>query len=340
MSAKPTDLTAQPPLDQDPSHLLRDGLRCLQMSGAIFLRAHFTAPWAYASPSPEQFDAMLQPRGRRIVLFHIFTEGRCRLALPDGRETEICGGDIAILPFANAHLVGDPSVEHPVPVGELMPRQPWTALPVIRHGGGGAPTSMVCGYLFSDDLPFNPVLGSLPPFMRVRPSGSGPLAKWVDASVQYALHAAEQRGGDDDLLLQRLPELLFMECLCEYARQEPGRLEGWLAALVDPIVGRAMACMHGDPAHKWTLEELARRAASSRSVLDERFRAVLGRAPMSYLTSWRLQLASRQLRTTSAALAEIAEATGYGSEASLSRAFKREAGMSPGQWRQAVGERA
>ena len=84
----------------------------------------------------------------------------------------------------------------------------------------------------------------------MRPSG-GPLAKWVDASVEYALHANEGRRGNDPLL-QRLPELLFTECLCEYAVRQPSHERGWLAALSDPAIGRALACMHREPQHTWT----------------------------------------------------------------------------------------
>jgi transcriptional regulator GlxA family with amidase domain len=133
--------------------------------------------------------------------------------------------------------------------------------------------------------------------------------------------------------LKRLPELLFMECLCEYVRQEP-EAGGWLAGLADPIVGRALGCMHGQPDYPWTLPELARRAAASRTTLDEKFRALIGRAPMSYLIAWRLQLAGRQLRSSNASVLEVAEAVGYGSEASFSRAFKRHTGVSPSEWRQ------
>jgi AraC-like DNA-binding protein len=333
MAGKPTDLSEIPPELADTGRLLRDGLRCLQLSGAIFLRADFTAPWAYASPATAEIVRMLQPGGRRVVLFHIITEGQCQVVLERGEQAELQAGDIAIFPHADPHCLGNPDIERPVPIRELLPPPPWTTFPVIHHGGGGARLSMVCGYLYSDDLPLNPVLASLPPLIRVRPSG-GPLAQWVEASVQYALHASSGRGGGDDPLLQRLPELLFMECLCEFVRHSPTAESGWLAALVDPVVGRALACLHRQPELPWTLKELARRAASSRSVLDERFRALLGRAPMNYLTSWRLQLAGRQLRTTNATLAEIAEAIGYGSEASLSRAFKRQVGVSPGQWRQ------
>jgi AraC-like DNA-binding protein len=326
-------MSSQPPPEGGAGEeRVRDGLRCLQLSGAIFLRAHFSRPWAYESPEAHEIVDFLKPGDRRVVLFHIFTEGSCRIAVA-GREEVLEAGDIAIFPAADRHCLGDPDLARPVPVREMLPPLPWQSMPAIHFGGGGTPTSMVCGYLLSDDQPFNPVLGSLPPFVRVRPSG-GPLARWVEASVQYALAAAEGGRSESDPLLQRLPELLFMECLCEFARHQPPEQGGWLGALADPPVGRALAVMHRQPEHPWTLHELSRRAGASRSVLDERFRLLLGRAPMTYLAAWRLQLASRRLRTTTAAVAEIAEGVGYSSEATFSRAFKRHAGVSPGRWRQ------
>jgi AraC family transcriptional regulator, alkane utilization regulator len=311
---------------------IRDGLRCLQLSGAMFLRAELTAPWAYESPPSAEIVKMLKPGDRRIILFHIFTEGRGVIELGSGGGGEVASGDIAIFPFADQHRVGDPNVECAVPIGELLPPPPWSTLPIVRFGGGGHATSMVCGYLICDDLPVNPVLGSLPPFIRVRPSG-GPLSRWVDASVDYALHATQGQRADDDPLLQRLPELLFIECLCDYAAKAPQADRGWLAGLSDPTVGRALACMHREPERPWSLRELAKRAATSRSVLDDRFRQLLGQAPMTYLTAWRLQLAARRLRTTSATMSEVADSVGYASEASFSRAFKRHVGVSPSEWR-------
>jgi AraC-like DNA-binding protein len=326
-------MTETPDLDgAERERMVRDGLRCLQLSGAIFFRASWSAPWAYESPESTEVVQMLKPGDRRVILFHIFTEGSCQLELSRGGNTDVAAGDVLIFPFADQHKMGDPSVADAIPIGELMPPLPWATMPAITFGGGGRPAAMVCGYLYCDDLPFNPVLASLPPVVRIR-SSSGPLARWVAASVEYALHASE-RSADDDPVLKRLPELLFTECLCDYAIRSEADA-GWLAGLADPVVGRALACMHREPKQAWTLEELARRAAASRSVLDERFRRLLGQAPMSYLTSWRLQLASRQLRTTDATLAEIAEAVGYSSEASFSRAFKRHVGRSPGEWRAA-----
>ncbi|HET6280819.1 MAG TPA: AraC family transcriptional regulator [Polyangia bacterium] len=337
MPAQPEDLTDQPATPADGAssdQLVREGLRCLQFSGALFLRASFSAPWAYRSAEARAISEMVRSAGRRVIMFHIFTEGQCRVQLDRGGIHELRAGDIAIFPDSDNHSMGDPAIERPVPAIDLMPPQPWGPVSVIRHGGGGAPSSMICGYLLCDDLPLHPVLASLPPFMRVRPSG-GPLAKWVEASIHYAIHAAESREPVGDPLMQRLPELLFTECLCEFVRQQPADETGWLAALRDAVVGRALASMHREPAYAWTLQELAKRAAASRSVMDDRFREYLGMAPMSYLTSWRLQLAARQLRTSDATLAEVAGAVGYGSEASFSRAFKRHVGVAPGEWRRA-----
>ena len=325
MSTQPNELSEQ------PGASIRAGLRCLQLNGAIFLRAEFTAPWAYASPPCDQVTQLLKAQGRRVLLFHIFTEGSCWVRTGEGPAERLSAGDIVIFPSAERHSVGDPEVDRAVPVQQLWPPAPWGVMPVMRHGGGGARTTMVCGYLLSDDAPFNPVLDSLPAMMKVRPSG-GPLARWVEASIDYALHATDRRATDDPLL-KRLPELLVTECLCDFAARRPAEETGWLAALAHPTVGRALGLMHRDPGRRWTLEELARRAATSRSVLDERFRAVLGRAPMAYLTAWRLQLAARHLRTSDLSMGEIADAVGYGSEASFSKAFKRHVGVSPGEWR-------
>jgi AraC-like DNA-binding protein len=316
--------------DTERNALVRDGLRCLNLSGAVFLRAHLSAPWAYRSANAEQMSPMLGVRGDRIILFHVITEGSCRIELTNGTGLDLCAGDVAIMPFADQHLMGDPSVERAVPLYEILPNPAET--PLWRFGGDGPTMSMVCGYLRCDDLPLNPVLASLPPLIRVSTAG-GPLGHWVDASIQYAMHVVANQRVDSDPLLQRLPELMMIECLCDFATQQPGGDKGWLAGLMDPIVGRALGCMHREPEQAWTLKELAKRAATSRSVLDQRFRELLGQAPMGYLTAWRLQLASRKLRTTSETMAEVAGAVGYSSEASFSRAFKRHVGVSPSEWR-------
>src|SRR5262245_26739424 len=116
MTALPRDMTEMP----DRERAVRDGLRSLQLAGAILLRAELTAPWGYVSPPSEDIIQLLKPQGRRIVLFHIFTQGRCQLEL-GGTTQELIGGDIAIFPFADQHSVGAPDFDRCVPMSQLMP---------------------------------------------------------------------------------------------------------------------------------------------------------------------------------------------------------------------------
>jgi AraC-like DNA-binding protein len=219
-----------------------------------------------------------------------------------------------------------------VPFGNLLPPAPWQGVQTCRVAGAGERTTMVCGYLKCDELLFNSVLRRLPPLFTVRPR-PGPAADWVQACVRYALDEGMQRRAGSDAMMARLPELLFVESLRLYAEQLGPAETGWLAALRDPVLSCALTRLHAAPARKWTVALLAEAIASSRSVLDERFRTLLGQAPMHYLAEWRMQLAADLLRGTRQKLAAIAEQVGYQSEEAFSRAFRRHLGRSPGEWR-------
>jgi AraC-like DNA-binding protein len=130
-----------------------------------------------------------------------------------------------------------------------------------------------------------------------------------------------------------LPELVLMEVLRLHLATAPAAEGGWIAALRDPVLAPALGAVHGAPQRKWTVAELASEANVSRSVLDERFRVVLGRSPIRYLTEWRMHLAEELLATTDLGVAVIARRVGYDSEEAFSRAFKRARGLSPSHWR-------
>jgi len=139
-------------------------------------------------------------------------------------------------------------------------------------------------------------------------------------------------------ILGRMMELLFVEVLRRHASRLPVGSKGLLAALADPVVGRALQLLHADPCRRWTADALAREAGSSRTVLGERFNMLLGRPPIEYLASWRIQLAADRLRHGKDSLARVAADVGYESEAAFSRAFKRVTGMTPGRWRDGGGD--
>jgi AraC-like DNA-binding protein len=136
-------------------------------------------------------------------------------------------------------------------------------------------------------------------------------------------------------VLARLAELLFVEALRRYTGNVPPEARGWLAGVRDAHVGRALALLHGEPGRAWTVDDLAKEIALSRSALAERFTELVGESPMQYLTRWRLARAAQVLRSGREPIARIAERSGYESEAAFSRAFKREFGAPPAAWRKA-----
>jgi len=332
MAALPDDLPVQPNRGSAGSvEILLDALASLHLSGALFLRAEFSSPWALETSESDTLARLLVPGGRRLILFHVVLRGRLVVSVDDVHE-ELCPGDVAILPHAARHVLRSPARSRPVQLANILPPHPWQRLPALRYGGGGARTSIACGHLYSDILQWSPVLAAMPELIVVRPENAG-FRRWLTTNVRFALTETEARAGAHDLLMQRLPELLFVKCLDVYARRHGAECKGWLAAAADPIIGCALAAVHQHPAKPWTLEKLARACATSRSVLDERFRRLLGCAPMRYLSSWRLQLAARKLRTSADSVGRIAEDVGYDTIASFSRAFKRQLGVSPQLWR-------
>jgi AraC-like DNA-binding protein len=326
-------LTKTPDLDlraamRDPFTIVPQVLDLVRLNGAIFFRSDLRAPWGYTSPPVQELAGALPHTPGSLVLFHIVAKGHCWIAM-DGVKRSLSPGDVVVMPYGDAHAFGSEDYAEPVSITTLLPPPPWIEFPHIDYGGDGENTQMVCGYLRGDAVLFDPVLRALPPVFVVQPAG--PAAAWVTASVEYAMQATQFSASGAN---QRLPELLFTEILRIYLKEGADReLTGWLAALRDPIVGPALSLLHTRPAHDWTVTELARAVATSKTVLIDRFNLLLGRPPIHYLTEWRLNLASGLLRTTQSGVAEIAGRVGYTSEEAFSRAFKRALGKSPAHWR-------
>lgn len=309
---------------------LRAALGHLRLGGAIFLRAEYTDAWSYESPDAADLIELLQPDAERLVLFHIVARGGCWVDVEGGERHWAEEGDVIVLPYADRHRMGGTSHAPAIPIGTLLAPPPWDTLPVIRHGAGGDPTDVVCGYLHSDDPLFDPAMRALPPVFVVKPSSIA--SQWVRASIDYALEQATLPAADDSVA-RRLPELLLIEVLQQHLATAPSAEHGWLAALHDPVLAPAMALIHRHPEHKWTVAELAAEVATSRSVLDERFRRILGSSPIRYLSEWRLHLARELLATSDLTVGAVAARTAYDSQEAFSRAFKRATGVAPSQWR-------
>jgi AraC-like DNA-binding protein len=222
-----------------------------------------------------------------------------------------------------------------VSILSLLDPLPWEVMPLLRHGGQGARTDIVCGYLYSEDPLFDPAMRALPPVLVVR-LRAGAASGWVQASIAYSLEeSAPPSNLSRSLISTRLPELVLIEVLRVHLATAPAVDRGWIAALHDPVLAPALALLHTSPARRWTVGDLAAGAFVSRSLLDDRFRQILGRSPIRYLTEWRMHLADELLATTVLAVVAVARRVGYDSEEAFSRAFKRERGLSPSHWRAA-----
>ncbi len=278
------------------------------------------------------FAGMLHPGAQRVILFHAIASGRCWLSLADGERHWASSDDVIVLPYGDEHTMGGVAPAASVPITAVLAPPPWEQVPIIRHGQGGSRTQVVCGYLHSEDPLFDPGLRALPSVFVVRPPAA-PAARWVEANITYALEASS--GGRSELVSTRLPELLLIEVLRLHLATAPAVERGWVAALRDPVLAPAMALLHAAPERKWTVAGLAAGAAVSRSVLDSRFRQVLGRSPIRYLTEWRMHVAQGLLATTDLGVAAIARRVGYDSEEAFSRAFKRTTRCAPSHWRTA-----
>ncbi len=311
--------------------LLGDMLRTLRLTGSVFLKGTFAAPFGVISP--RRFDATAPlAHLRHISIFHLVESGACTIELSNGDRRMISTGDILLMPFADEHKFWSDESVTMIPAHEIIRQGPLPGVWTVNHGGGGEETRMVCGFIESAEFLHAPVFRSLPPLIIDR-TDNDEVSAALGTTVREIMRHAEIAAPGSELILGRLMEILFIEVVRRYATRVQAGSTGLFAAINDPLVGRAIGVVQRDPARRWTVEDLARQVGASRTVLAERFNAVLGQAPIEYVTGWRMQVAADRLRTSDASLASIAADVGYESEAAFSRAFKRITGTTPGRWR-------
>jgi AraC-like DNA-binding protein len=312
--------------------VLSEVLRAVKLEGALFFNGEFSAPWCLNSGPANAAASYLAPgEGQHLILFHFLTEGRAYAKLADGQREELTAGDIVVVPHGDAHLLGNGPNTKPMDslqlLGSLTP-----GLKLASFGGGGEVTKFVCGYMGCDPRLSELFLAGLPKIFKVHVT-QGTSGQWLEHSIRFSVDDLNSSNAGSGLVLSKLSELLFVETLRRYINTLPSDQTGWLAGARDPVVGQALALVHKEPAHSWTVENLAKRVGLSRTRLADRFHHFLGESPMAYLTKWRLRLGAEILRSTAESVAQVAATVGYGSEAAFNRAFKREFDCPPGQYR-------
>ncbi len=318
--------------DRNPTPDLSTALSRLRVEGAIFLRGEYSEAWAYESYPSADAAELLAPGASQLLLFHVVVSGRCWVETDGSDRHWANAGDIVVFPYNDDHRMGGSRPAALVGAKNLIPQPPWTQMPVIKHGEGGEPTSVVCGYLACDDVLFDRRMRVFPPVFVVSPP-SGPARDWVRASIEYAIQQTAQVSAERFEVPPRVPELLLIEVLKLHLASTPAAGTGWISAMHDPVLRPALAAIHGAPECKWSVAALAGESGVSTSLLDERFREVLGLAPIRYLTGWRMHVAEDLLRSSDLGVAVVARRVGYESEEAFSRAFKRAHGTAPSVWR-------
>jgi len=313
---------------------LSDVLKSVRLEGAVFLNAEFTAPWCVLAKFGMANFKARPPAADHVVFFHFLTEGSCKVRLSNGTEVlDVSAGDLVLIPHDDKHLMGSDLQLMPVETSSLVAPTDASVFQ-LRHGGGGDATRFVCGYLACNHSVCRPLLDALPRMLRI-PIGDGSAATLLRELLRAGVSESAATRPGAGSALAKLSELMFVEAMRSYVESLPPDGKGWLAGVRDIHIGRALALLHADPGKTWTVDELAREVALSRSALAERFAALVGESPIQYLLRWRLALAAQTLRSSSEAIERVAEKSGYESGPAFSRAFKREFGVPPVAWRKA-----
>ncbi len=308
-----------------PVEPIGEALHFLRMTGSFYCRSEFSAPWGLAMPPAPG-----------CLSFHVVLSGGCWLETEGSAPRRLEAGGLALVPHGEGHrLASAPGV--PARRIDQMPFEKRSErYATLCHGGGGATTNLVCGDVRFDHPAAEHFVALLPRVIYVGASAS-PQADWVETTVRLLAAEAEELRLGGETVITRLADILIIQAIRSWVRHDPAAQTGWFGAMQDPQIGRALALVHRDPAHPWTLASLATAVAMSRSAFAARFTVLVGEPAMHYVARWRMHLALSWLREESASLAEVAGRLGYQSEAAFSRAFKRFVGVAPGAARRGEG---
>jgi len=282
---------------------LSEVLEVVNLGGALFYNAEFSAPWCARSADARTVTSYNSPNSQHVIIFHLLAEGP-GYAHAEGNDRSLPpnAGDILIVPHGDPHILGNGPPVTPVDRVQVVERVLSQGLKVSRMGGGGEITKFICGYISCDPQLSRVFPGGLPSILKVsiRDDASG---QWLENSIRYLVDSADAPRAGGEAVLAKSSEILFVEALQRYIALLPREQTGWLAGIRDPEVGKALALLHRKPNHPWTIASLATEVGTSRCVLALHFRRYLSKTPIAYLTRWRLQLGAQMLTSTSSSIA-------------------------------------
>ena len=261
--------------------VLSDVLRSVRLTGAVYFDFDLSSPWVAEAPPSRQIAATVMPGAQRVIEYHLIARGSCWGHVVGEPPIRLREGDLIIFPQGDPHVLASEPGLRASPDMSMFVR-PTTPLPLVYERGGGGPdrTRIVCCFLGCDERPFNPLLTALPRTIHLSGAGNEPASGWLATLLNIAVRESGSARAGRDNILARMSELMFVEAVRRYLETLPPAETGWLAGLRDPVVGQALAALHGEPATAWTVESLARAVGVSRSMLADRFAEMVGQPPM------------------------------------------------------------
>jgi len=303
-----------------------DLLRGIRLQSSIYFRTEFQAPWGIAVT-------------KACAVFHIVEHGACWLQL-NGMAAPVLlsEGDFVVVTRGQSHTVRDKLGTPTVDFFELVKAHASGANGALRLGGRGALTKILCGGMVFENRDTNPLLAILPPVLHVkRTEERAHRLRLTTAHVRSELDSGEPGSNE---VVTRLADILFIQAVRAYFEENSEAANsGWLAAVRDKQIGQALAILHSHPHRPWTVTSLARRLAMSRSNFAARFSELVGEPPQRYFKRLRIHAAAARLRTSGDKLSAIAVAAGFESVAAFAKAFKKDTGQTPGEYRK-LGDRS
>lgn len=301
---------------------LARALHTLRMRSTFYSHAELGEPWSFEMPSI--LDS---------ISFHVLTSGACWLRMPGAEPLELRAGDLTLVPHGLGHDLASSEEAAPGPRVDLLPQDYLTDhYSVLRYGGTGRASQMICGIVSFDDPAARELLRALPPVLHIG-SDTVSAASSIRDTLRLMARELSQPQPGGEAVATRLADILVVQAIRAWLASGTGTEAGWLCALQDARIGRALEAIHAEPGREWTLERLARVATLSRSSFSTLFTELVGEAPITYLTRWRMNIAYTRLRDENITAASLATELGYRSEAGFNRAFTRIVGSTPGSVR-------
>lgn len=300
---------------------LSEALHAMRMQGTLYCRADLRAPWGIGIPHLDN-----------LMGFLVVTAGRVWFEMDGAAAQWLDPGSLTLIPHGAPHLLRDAPGTAIVAL-DALPVTPITDhYEILQYGGDGAQTRVTYGVVRFDSQIARRFLAQLPAAI-FHHGWDRETDGWMDSTLRYVSSEAASLRPGGETVLTRLADILIIQAIRAWLDTAPEARQGWLAAMRDAQIGRALAALHRAPERPWTVALLAREAALSRSAFSARFTAMVGQGAMAYLTDWRMGLAASLLEETDLGLAAIAARVGYGSEPAFGRAFRRVHGIAPGQRR-------